>query len=504
MSVGTPVRPVAGKTVQKTVQKTAGGSGGRSGARVGGKIRRLRQERQLTQVQMAAMLDISPSYLNLIESNQRAVTVRVLLRLAERFQVDIASLAEDGDERLQAALMEAFSDPMFDPADVKASDIKELAGALPALGRAVLDLYNAYRRSPAASAAYNVGEDASEAPSLSIPSEEVTEFVQKRLNHFAELEEAAENLWVDNSLAIHTLQRDLIQLLAMRYAVDVEIAQAETMGGTLRRYNPLTRRLELSEMLPLPSRTFQLAHQITFLGFRREIDAIVSGGKFSTPAADALARSALASYFAAAVLMPYNRFLEAARTTRYDINVLQHRFGVSFEQVCHRLTTLRRKGAEGVPFHLIRVDRAGNISKRFSASGIHIARFGAACPRWNVYDAFATPGMLRVQVSEMPDGQRFFCVARTIRPSGRGIGRGAMLDAGGQLAVGLGCAIAHTREITYADGLNLDDPQVVTPIGVSCRTCPRDDCGDRAVPSLHQKLEIDENRRGISTYARAG
>jgi predicted transcriptional regulator/transcriptional regulator with XRE-family HTH domain len=468
--------------------------------RIGGKLRRLRQDRRLTQIQMAEALEISPSYLNLLESNQRPVTVRVLLKLAEKFQVDLASLAGDEDERLQAALMEAFSDPLFDSADVKANDIRDLATSMPALGRAVLSLYDTLKRAPGGTSV-QAGDDAADGASLAIPSEEVTEFLQKRLNHFPDLEEAAEQLWVENGLAIHTLQRDLMQLLATRYAVDVEIAPVETMDGTLRRYNPLTRRLELSEMLPLSSRTFQLGVQIALLAFRREIEALIGGGKFSTPEADALARAALASYFAAAVMSPYQRFLEAARSTRYDITVLQHRFGLSFEQACHRLTTLRRKGQEGVPFHLIRVDIAGNISKRFSASGIHMARFGAACPRWNVYDAFATPGILRVQVSEMPDRARFFCVARTIRPSGRGLGRSGLMQTGGQLAIGLGTSVQHAKDIVYADGLNLDDTQIITPIGVSCRTCPRNDCADRAVPSMHQRLELDENRRGLSAYA---
>jgi predicted transcriptional regulator len=183
---------------------------------------------------------------------------------------------------------------------------------------------------------------------------------------------------------------------------------------------------------------------------------------------------------------------------RYDIEILKSRFGVSFEQVCHRLTTLRRPDAEGVPFHFIRVDIAGNISKRFSASGIHIARFGAACPRWNVYDAFGTPGMVRVQISRMPDGGTFFCIARTT-------GRAAFTTGGlphriGQRAVGLGCDVRHAGELVYADGLNLTDLQLITPIGVSCRTCPRTDCAERAMPSLHQRLHIDENVRGPSTY----
>ncbi len=470
--------------------------------RIGGKLRRIRQEKRLSQVQMAQELDISPSYLNLLESNQRPVTVRILLTLAERFAVDISELASESDARLATDLMEALSDPFFDEHDVKASDVKEMVNSLPALSKAVLELYKNYRRNPQASDDGNAGDDAADSSPPGIPSEEVNEFLQRKQNHFPELEAAAEQLWLQNGLALHTLAQDLVQLLSQKYAVDVEISSAQQMDGMLRQYNPLTRRLLLSEMLPLSSRTFQLAYQIGFLAFRREIENGASGGKFTTAEADALARSALANYFASAVMAPYERFLAAAKSTRYDMNILQHRFGLSFEQVCHRLTTLRRPGAEGIPFHLIRVDIAGNISKRFSASGIHIARFGAACPRWNVYDAFSTPGMLRVQVSKMPDGTQFFCLARTVRPAGRATVRGGLPQRVGMLSIGLGCALHHGRDIVYADGLHLDDPQIVTPIGVSCRTCPRDDCTDRAMPSIYQKLEIDENRRGLSTYVR--
>lgn len=462
-------------------------------------MRRLRQDRRLTQAQMAAELGISPSYLNLIESNQRPITVPVLLKLAERFQIDLSSLAGEGEDRLQADLMEALSDPMFEAHDIKASDVKDLVATVPSIGRAVVSLYQAYRRGGADAP---VPTDADgDVVTHTLPSEEVTDFIQARMNHFPELEEAAEQLWLDHGLALFTLQQDLVTVLAQRFAVDVEIAADAAMPGLLRAYNPLTRRLQLSEMLPLPSRAFQLAHQIGFLGFRREIDAIVAGGRFSTAEAEALTASALANYFAAAVMMPYARFLEAARSTRYDVSVLQHRFGVSFEQLCHRLTTLRRRGAEGVPFHLLRVDMAGNISKRFSASGIPIARFGAACPRWNVYDAFATPGMLRVQVSRMPDGQGYFCFARTVRPPGRSIGGAGLGHRLGTWAIGVGCTLGHGKHLVMADGLDLDDMQSATPIGVSCRVCPRTDCADRAMPALAQRLTIDENRRGFSTYA---
>jgi predicted transcriptional regulator/DNA-binding XRE family transcriptional regulator len=380
--------------------------------RVGGRLRRLRQERRLTQAQMARELGISASYLTLLESNQRPVTVRVLLKLVERFQVDLKEFAADTDQRLSLELMEAFSDPIFENAEVKATDVQELVATLPAVGRAVLDLYGGYRRHLPADAD-NAGDDAAEAPPVTIPSEEVTEFIQSRFNYFPELEEVAERLWAEHGLAIHTLQQGLTAILRERYSVEVEIRTADQMKGRSRHYDQLSRRLEISEMLPAPSRLFQIAHQVAYLGHHDLIDRLVAEGSFTSEEAKALMRTALANYFAAAVLMPYQLFRDAARSVRYDVDVLKNRFGVSFEQVCHRLTTLRRPGAEGVPLHFIRVDIAGNISKRFSASGIHIARFGAACPRWNVYDAFATPGMIRTQLSRMPDGSTYFCIART-------------------------------------------------------------------------------------------
>ena len=469
---------------------------------IGGKLRRVRQERRLTQAQMAAELGISPSYLNLIESNRRPVTARILVQIADKLKIEIGQLAEGDDQRLTSELMEALSDPVFEEHDVKVSDVRELVATLPSVGRALLALYRSHllQDGMAVPNPSTNGDAPAENALSALPSEEVSEFIQLRQNHFPELEHAAEKLWQENDISLHTLQQDMIRVLSQRHSVQVEIVPADRMPMMLRHYNPLTRRLVLSEMLAPPSRTFQLAHQIAGLGLRTLLEDLAAGGRLTSAASTALARSALANYFAGAVMMPYRRFIEAARQSRYDIEVLQARFGVSFEQVCHRLTTLRRPGDEGVPLHLIRVDIAGNISKRFSLSGIQMARFGAACPRWNVYDAFATPGMLRVQVSRMPDGQTFFCVARTISSVRYGAHRGGLPQRVEKLAIGLGCAIRHAREIVFSDGLHLDDPQIVTPIGVSCRTCPRTDCPDRASPSISQKLEIDDNSRGISPY----
>jgi hypothetical protein len=474
--------------------------------RHGAKLRRLRQEHKLSQAQMAHRLEISPTYLNLLEHNQRPVTASVLLKLTRHFSVDIAQFTQDDEPRLLSDVMEALSDPLFDVHGIKAADVKELVTSFPTIGRAILTLYQAARgaqtKTGAEQQTESVDTTAGElsSPLSGMPSEEVSDFLHVNNNHFPTLELAAESLWKDHGFSLEHLYQDLVRVLATRFAVNVAILSAEAMEDTLREYRPLHRQLRVSEMLPLASRVFQLAYQVGLLGWSDDIAALAAHGKFTTEEAALLARTALANYFAAAVMMPYGRFHEAARSSRHDLDVLQQRFGASFEQVCHRLTTLHRPNAEGVPFHLIRVDVAGNISKRFNGSGIQIARFGAACPRWNVYDAFSTPGMLRVQVSQMPDGSSYFCVAKTISPIGRQTRirpYGARIT---RLAIGLGCPLFHARDIVYADGLNVDDPTIITPIGVSCRICERTNCSERSMPSRNYKLMIDENRRGLSGY----
>jgi predicted transcriptional regulator/transcriptional regulator with XRE-family HTH domain len=467
--------------------------------RLGGRLRRLRQEVRLTQAQMAERLSISPSYLNLLEHNQRPVTVPVLLKLAQRFEVDLQRLTAEPDGHLGSELMEVFADPLFDGHALRPADIAEWASTAPHVARAVLTLYQAYRGHRAGTQPADDAGDEATVP-VGMPTEEVADFLQSRGNYFKELEAAAEALRRDAALDGDTLIAPLVTHLSTRYAIDVEIRPATAGDPWLRRYDPTSRRLQLSELLPPPSRAFQLAHQLAHLSAGPLLERLAAGGKFTTVEADALARIALANYFAAAVLMPYDAFLSAARATRYDIELLERRFGASFEQVCHRLTNLRRPGAEGVAFHLVRVDVAGNISKRFSASGITMPRFGAACPRWNVYDAFATPGLIRTQVSRMPDGASYFCIARTVAAVGRlqrpRAGRGPTRHA-----IGLGCAIASARELVYADGLALDDEDAAMPIGVSCKTCPRTDCADRALPALHSRFAVDENRRGPSAFS---
>jgi predicted transcriptional regulator len=194
--------------------------------------------------------------------------------------------------------------------------------------------------------------------------------------------------------------------------------------------------------------------------------------------------------------MPYQSFLEAARTERYDIDLIGHRFRASFEQTCHRLTTLRRPGAEGVPFHMVRVDIAGNISKRFSASGLRFARFSGACPRWSVFEAFTTPGLIRTQLSQMPDGAAYFWIARTVSRES-----GGWHSPRSMVALGLGCEASRARELVYADGIDLENREVMVPVGTTCRLCERMDCEQRAFPPLQHPLRVNENVRGLSFYA---
>jgi hypothetical protein len=474
--------------------------------RFGAKVRGLRRREGLTQVQLAERLGISPSYLNLIENNRRALPASLLIRLAQHFEIDVNAFATDEDTRLIADLTEAFADPLFEEQehDLTSADVREMTSASPAGARAVLALYHAYRAARAAadelSSRLSAGEDGGEATAAQahLPSEEVSDLLQRRSNHFPELEAAAEDLGRRAELGVDDRYGGLVRYLEREHGIRVEVARWGAERGVLRRFDPSARRLVLSELLPTRSRTFQLAHQVGLLAYGPAIDRRVADERLGSEEARALGRVALANYFAGAVLMPYAAFLDAAAQERYDIDVLGRRFRVGFEQVCHRLTTLRRAGAEGVPFHMIRIDVAGNISKRYSASGIRFARFSGVCPRWNIFSAFLTPGMIRIQISRMPDGQAYFCIARTIQKDSGGYHAQHPVQA-----IGLGCKLEHARALVYSDGIALDSPDTCTPVGVTCRLCERTDCGQRALPSLRVPLQVDQNVRGVSLYAKA-
>ncbi len=470
-----------------------------SSRRLGAKVRALRRKRGLRQASLAEMLGISASYLNLIEHDRRPLSATLLLKLAELFELDLKTFAADSEARLATDLMEVFGDRALEDYRPNDAEVRDIAVGSPALARAVLHLYQRYRSAhdSALALATQVSEDRSltgvDYPAL--PTEEVSDFIQSRLNHFPELEEAAEQLWAEAGLRpddmYHGLSRYLVDALGIR----VVYVGAEEDGGAVRRFHADRQVLALSDSLPRPSRKFQIAHQIALTKHSETLDRIAADGNWSSAGSRALCRIALANYLAGAVVMPYDRLISAARETRYDIDLLGNRFGASFEQVCHRLTTLRRQGDEGIPFHFVRTDIAGNISKRFSASGIGISRFGA-CPRWNLHSAFLTPGHVSTQLSATPDGTHYFCIARTVEKGARGHGAPQAV-----LAITLGCEVRYARQMVYADGIDLDNLESAVPIGTTCRLCERMDCRQRAVPPLQHPLHIDEHVRGISFYA---
>lgn len=465
---------------------------------LGAKVRALRRGRSITQVALAEQLGISASYLNLIEHNRRSLSAPLLIRLAELFDLDLRSLSSEQHARETADLMEVFGDPLFDAHDVTTSEVKDLVASCPTAARAVLALYRGYRDAREAAdtlTAKLTDGDLEGAGSAQLPTEEVSDLVQRQKNWFPELEEGAEALWRD----AHLDREDLGVALSRRLealGVQVRVGRAADLDGAVRRFDPASGTLWLSEVLRRGSRHFQLAHQLALLTMRPALDRHAADPHLTSDPSRRLARVALANYFAGAVLMPYGPFLEAARAERYDVELLGNRFRVGFEQICHRLTTLRRPGAEGVPFHMVRVDIAGNISKRFSASGLRFARFSGACPRWTVFEAFTTPGLVRTQLSQMPDGATYFWVARTVRKEG-----GAFHAPRSVLSIGLGCEVSHAKALIYADGVDLSAPGAVVPVGVTCRLCERMDCEQRAFPPLQHPLSVNEHVRGVSFYA---
>ncbi len=471
--------------------------------RLGAKIRRLRRQRAWSQAGCAQRLRISASYLNLIEHNRRNVTVPLLLQLAELFELDLSSLAEEDEGRLAADLMEVFGDALFSEHELMTTDVRDLVSANPPVGRAVVSLYDAYRNAcqdVRTLAERRAADDEGDLVGLDSglqPADQVSDFIQQNGNYFGALEGAAERVRAEARIGPGEPFAGLVDYLAAAHGVRVAVLPPAPGRNVVRHFDPATRGLEISELLPAPSRNFQLVHQIGLLAAGAELDAELEEGEFSGEAR-ALARVALANYFAAALLMPYEPFLTSARTLRYDLELLEHHFGASFEQVCHRLTTLQRPGARGVPFHMLRTDIAGNISKRFSLSGIHIPRHGGACPRWNVYTAFMQPGVIHTQLSRMPDGASYFCIARTLHKRGGGYGAPQSY-----LSIGLGCEVGYAKELVYADGKDLHNPEIAVPIGVACRICERMDCRQRAFPPISHRLNINENMRGLSAYVSA-
>ncbi|MEH7827825.1 helix-turn-helix domain-containing protein [Gemmobacter denitrificans] len=458
---------------------------------IGPHLRRLRQERGETQAQMARTLGISASYVNLLENNERSVSVTILFRLMEAYGVDWREIAEDESASLLPDLRTAVQDPLFTESR---PDLPQLRAALvhsPDLAQAFLRLHRAYQQvSDQLTAIAQLDQNAA----ITSPEAAVHHVFRRNRNHFRDLEQAASGFWGETAPERDEVYGALKVRLKSRMGVSVRLARVEEMPLALRDYDEATREICLSEALDHTNRIFQLTHMCGLLEQGALFDQIIARAGLSEPRSNVRLRVELANYFAAAVLMPYDDFLQVARSTKYDFDHLATRFGVSFEQACHRATTLQRDGAQGVPFFFLRIDKGGNVAKRFNATSFPLAEHGGACPRLDVHTSFRTPGRIVPQFVEMPDRSRFFVFARTVdRPTW------ARHVQDNRLAVAMGCAIEHVGEIGYAEPFLLSGAPM-TPVGINCRICPRTHCDQRAHQALIMPDPGTAMRRGATRY----
>ncbi|MBV9462407.1 MAG: DUF2083 domain-containing protein [Bradyrhizobium sp.] len=464
---------------------------------VGPRFRRIRQQLGLSQTQIAEGLGISPSYINLIERNQRPVTAQILLRLAEAYDLDLRDLATADEDRFFAELNEIFSDPLFRQIDLPKQELRDLAELCPGITHALQRLYAAYteaRQGETLAAAQMADRD--EGPRFEAnPIERVRDLIEANRNYFGELEQAAETLRDELNVPAEGLYASLATRLREKHSIVTRIMPVDVMRETLRRFDRHRRQLLISELVDAPSRTFQLAFQLGLSECNGHIETIIGRAGKLDDAPRRLYRITLANYFAACVMMPYQAFHAAAESLSYDVQVLAQRFNAGFEQVCHRLTTLQRPNARGIPFFLLRVDNAGNVSKRFSSGTFPFSKFGGTCPLWNVHSTFDTPDRLLKQVIELPDGTRYFSIAQSVR---RPIAPHPLGEP--RFAIGLGCEIRHASKLIYATGIDLEKTDG-TPIGVNCRLCERENCSQRAEPPITRTLILDETTRRVSSFA---
>lgn len=453
---------------------------------MGPRIRRLRRDLGLTQVVMAEDLDVSPSYIALIESNQRPVTASMLLKLAEIYRTDIAELARGAGEDFHAQISAAFSAPLFADLDLSPLETQDFASTFPATAEAVIRLYTAYQEGQMALADQS-GGDAS-GPD---PVSEARRFLAARKNYFVEIDNQAEEI-AENIKRVGGYEKYFTdQRLRVRHL------PSDVMVGFTRRFDVHRREIVLDESLDKASASFQLALQVVYLEMTDVISDILAGTSFDSETGEKLTRRALANYAAGAIMMPYHAFSTAAKNRRYDIEALGRQFGASFEQIAHRLTTLQKPGQEGVPFFFIRVDAAGNVSKRLDGAGFPFARHGGSCPLWSLHNAFSSPRQVLTQWVELPDGERFFSVVRTVTAGGGGYGRPQI-----ERAVALCCASQHAHKLVYTKETDISAVQP-TPIGVTCRLCHRADCLARAEPPIGRALLSDDIRRPVTPFGLA-
>ena len=453
------------------------------GLYVGPRLRRMRRDLGLTQADMAQSLEVSASYIALLERNNRPLTAGLLLKLAQTYDVDLAALgsgAAEDTQRLQAVL----KDPVFAGIDWGAGELTDMPTNYPGVTEALLRLYTTYQEGQLAFADRGAASSAGGSDDATDPVAESRRFLAARRNSFPTLDDAGERL-----AQAAASQDNVIGYLRARHDLRVRRVPASFMAGSTRRLDRHRHEILLDDSLDAASQAFQLALQLCYLELGPEIDAVLEGGRFASESGERLTRRALASYAAAAVLMPYAAFARAVEARRYDVEALARQFGCSFEQTAHRLTTLQKPGQSRVPFFFIRVDPAGNVSKRLDGAGFPFARHGGGCPLWSIHHAFRTPREVVTQWLELPDGQRFFSIARTVTAGGGGFGAPRV-----ERAIALGCAAEHADRLIYTQDQR-GAADAATPIGVTCRLCQRAECTARSEPPIGRQILPDDIRR---------
>ena len=465
--------------------------------KIGPKIKAFRRQLGMQANKLAEELSISPSYLNLIEKGERKIDGDLLLKVCEKLKIELSDLTSKTDLNLENNISELLSDELFEDLDILGPEVKDLVNTNPKIAKALIKLGDNFKQKDheIVNKLENISGKIIDSRKAAFPGEVISDFLQENKNFFPKLENFANNIFEKVKQHNRTRYIALCEFLNDEYGIVVKDVIPEEGKPFSKIYKEREKKLFLSDYLSIETKKLHAAAQISQEGASNEIEEYLSTFNFPSEEAKKLTRVALLNYCGAAILMPYKLFHRECKTLKYDLELLQNTFATSFEQVAHRVTCLQDPDLPGIPFHFLRVDVAGNISKRFSLSGIEIPRYGGACPRWNVYSAFSRPGVIQAAVSKMTNGEKYVCIARTVE---KGVGRYGQKKS--MLSIGLGCEAKYAKEFVYTENLDLNDKKSELPIGVSCRTCDRLDCSQRAFPPLHKKFDIDINSRGVSVY----
>mgnify|MGYP006221676995 FL=1 len=440
---------------------------------------------------------IRDSYLNLIESGKRKIDGDLLLKVCEELKIELTDLTNKSDLNLANNLSELLGDELFEDLDILGPEVQDLVNTNPKIARALIKLGDNYKQKgqEIVSKVENISGKIIDGRKTSFPGEVVSDFLQENKNYFSKLEKFADDIFNRIQINNRATYMALCDFLKTEYGVKVKDVLPEDGKPFSKIYYKSQKELHLSDYVALETKKLYAAAQIAQEGAMVVIENYLSEFKFPSEESKKLTKVALLNYCGAAILMPYKLFHQECMKQKYDLELLQNTFACTFEQIAHRVTCLQDPKLPGIPFHFLRVDVAGNISKRFSLSGIEIPRYGGACPRWNVYSAFSRPGVIQAAVSKMSNGEKYVCIARTVE---KGVGRYGKKKS--ILSIGLGCQAKYAKDFVYTENLDLNDKKTEIPIGVSCRTCDRLDCSQRAFPPLHKKFDVDINNRGVSVY----